>query len=92
MTYILYSIDLYLTGHADNVLNLSWSLHGLEANFIKFQQEYAHIGLQFNAEKYEVLLVNSKSDAVRNIAQCDSIVELTDDIVYLGLPNKRSML
>ena len=50
-------MDLPLIGYADDVLNLSRSLHGLEADFIKLRQEYAHIGLRFNAKKSEVLLL-----------------------------------
>lgn len=80
MTYILFGIDL----------SLIW--HGLEANFIKLQQKYAHIGLHFNAEKSEVLLFNSKSDAAQSIILGGSIVEFVDDIVYLRLPIGQSML
>ena len=55
MTFILCGIDLSLIGYADDVLNLSRSLHRLEANFTELQQGNAPIGLQFNAEKSEVL-------------------------------------
>ena len=50
MTYILRGIDVSLIGYADDVLNLGRSLRGLEANFIKLQQEYAHTGLHLNAD------------------------------------------
>ena len=78
MTYILHGIDLSLIGYANDVLNPSRSLHRLEANLIKLQQEYAHLGLKFNAEKREVLLFSSKSDAGRSVTFGDSIVELVD--------------
>ena len=77
MAYILRRFDLSLIGYADDVLNLSWSLHGLEANFIKLQQEYVHIGLQFIAEKSKVLFFNSKADAGWSVTLGDSIVRLS---------------
>jgi len=92
MTYILRGVDLSLIGYADDVLNLSRFLQGLEDNFTRLQQEYAQIGLQFNADKSEVLLFNSKSDAGRSITLGVSTVGLAGGIVYLGLPIGRSIL
>jgi len=45
MAHILQGIDLFLIGYADDILNLSMILHGLERSFIKLQQEYVHLML-----------------------------------------------
>ena len=92
MTYIMFGIDMSLMGYANDVLSLSRSLLRQEVNFIKLHQGYAHIALQFNAVRSQVLLFNSKSDAGRSITHGDSIVELAENIVYLGLPIGRSIL
>ena len=82
----MHGIDLSLIGYAYDILNLIQSPYRLETNFIKLQQEYDHIGIQFNAENSKELHFNSKSDAGRSVTLGDSIVEVPDVIAYLGLP------
>ena len=85
MSYFLCGIDLSLIGYADDLQNLSRFLRWLENDFIRLQQEYSHIRLQFNAENSEVMLFNLKSDACWRFKTCDIIIELADDIVYLSI-------
>ena len=92
LTYILRGIDLSLISYADDVLNLSRLLHGLEENFIQFQVEYGKIGLQFNEKKSDVLLFNAKQGSAVDVRLGGATVRLAEHIVYLGIPIGRSML
>ena len=92
LTYILRGIDLSLISYADDVLNLSCLLRGLEENFIQFQVKYGKIGLQFNEEKSDVMLFNAKQGSAVDVRLVGATVRLAEHIVYLGIPIGWSML
>ena len=57
-SFIFWGIDLSYLNYADDVLNLSRTIPGIEQNFEIFFSEYRKIGLELIAEKNEVVSVD----------------------------------
>lgn len=87
ITCVLDGIDLSLLCYADDILNMSRNIGGIECNFAIFQKQYAAIGLEFNAAKSEVLLFNWPENQVPpTIDLGQTSIKPADHIIYLGLP------
>ena len=76
-----------LITYANDMLNSSRSVSGMEENFIVLQNDYKQLGLEFNEEKLEILLFNWKSvpDAF-TIALGNAKFKPVQFVTYLGLP------
>ena len=68
-SFIFRGLDLSFLNYADDVLNLSWTISGIEENFEVLCTEYRKIGLEFNAEKSEVVSIGmSRNQPIPDIA------------------------
>ncbi|XP_065578592.1 uncharacterized protein LOC136039001 [Artemia franciscana] len=57
-SFIFRGLDSSLLNYADDVLNLSRTISGIEENFEILRPEYTKIGLKFNAGKSEVVSID----------------------------------
>ena len=86
--FIFRGIDLSLVNYADDILNLSRSVSGIESNFRVLSNEYANIGLEFNSSKSEVVVFNCRKKELAPVifAPGSNTVTAAASMTYLGLP------
>lgn len=87
-TCIFRGLNVSLIDYADDILNASRTLIGIEETFRVLSKEYGNIGLSFNPQKSEVLVFNSR---VKDSVPVDVIfgiytIKSSSKIMYLGLP------
>ena len=77
-----------LVNYADDILNLSRSVSGIESNFRVLSNEYANIGLEFNSSKSEVVVFNCRKKELAPVifALGSNTVTAAASMTYLGLP------
>ena len=91
-SFIFAGLDLSLVCYADDILNVSRTIQRISEIFATLQSEYAKLGLQFNAEKSEVVFFNWKQASPRDIPLGNSRIKPVDHITYLGLPIGSSVM
>jgi exonuclease III len=87
-TFIYRGLDMSLLNYADDILNLSRTVSGIEENFDILCIEYRKIGLKFNAEKSEVVAFGKSRNrpSPNNVCLDGHPIPLSPSISYLGLP------
>ena len=87
-SFIFRGLDLSLANYADDVLNLSRTYAGIEENIDILSYEYKQIGLRFNPEKSEVVVVGKSTgrSSAENIRLGSHLSKPSSSITYLGLP------
>ena len=91
MSCVLSGHNISLVTYADDIFNLSRTLDKIPETFQKLQTEYLKSGLEFNAEKTDVVLFNWKGTLPDEIVLGNSKIHPSDQIIlassrHLGIP------
>ena len=81
----LHEYKCIATYYADDLLNLSRSVRGLQSNFSILRDEHRKISLAFNSSKSAVLFFNDSPSQPEHLLLGSESITVSSHVVYPGL-------
>ena len=76
---------------ADDILNISCTISGIESDFRILNAGYGEVGLPFNKSKAEIMIFNPSSKEPIETDIGGELLKPRDSLIYLGLPIEPSV-